>query len=63
MTGMAYKMRLIPQGVYERKDAKEVRKLFRNWCAWWDAVQRLTGELLERMGRVAIMVKDHLEGA
>jgi len=28
--GMAYQMRLVLQGIYERKDAEEVRRLFRN---------------------------------
>jgi hypothetical protein len=29
---MAYEMRLLLQGIYERKDAEEARKLFRHWC-------------------------------
>jgi hypothetical protein len=28
VTGMAYEMRLVLQGIYERKDAGEARKLF-----------------------------------
>ena len=28
MNGTAYKMRLVPQGIYERKEAEEARQLF-----------------------------------
>jgi hypothetical protein len=34
VTGRAYRMRLVLQGSYEREDAEEARKFFRNWCAW-----------------------------
>ncbi len=47
VTGMAYQMRLVLQGIYERKDAEEARKLFRNWCAWVHAMRGQTGVLLE----------------
>jgi transposase len=50
------------QGIYERKDAGEARKLFRNWCAWVQAMRGQTGELLEPMARAARMVEGHLEG-
>jgi transposase len=59
---MAYQMRLVLQGIYERKDAEEARKLFRNWCAWVHAMRGQTGELLEPMARAARMVEGHLEG-
>jgi transposase len=62
VTGMAYEMRLVLQGIYERKDAEEARKLFRNWCAWVQAMRGQTGELLEPMARAARMVEGHLEG-
>jgi transposase len=62
VTGMAYEMRLVLQGIYERKDAGEARKLFRNWCAWVHAMRGQTGELLEPMARAARMVEGHLEG-
>jgi hypothetical protein len=62
VTGMAYKMRRVLRGIYERKDAGEARKLFRNWCAWVQAMRGLTGELLEPMARAARMVEGHLEG-
>jgi transposase len=62
VTGMAYQMRLVLQGIYERKDAGEARKLFRNWCAWVHAMRGQTGELLEPMARAARMVEGHLEG-
>lgn len=62
VTGLAYEMRLVPQGIYERRDAVEARKLFRNWCAWVQAMRGQTGELLEPMARVARMIEGHLEG-
>ena len=62
VTGMAYQMRLVLQGIYERKDAEEARKLFRNWCAWVHTMRGQTGELLEPMARAARMVEGHLEG-
>jgi transposase len=60
--GMAHEMRLVLQGIYERKDAGEPRKLFRNWCAWVHAMRGQTGQLLEPMAQVAPMVEGHLEG-
>jgi transposase len=60
--GMAYEMRLVLQGICERKDLGEARKLFRNWCAWVQAMRGQTGELLEPMARAAGMVEGHLEG-
>ncbi len=62
VTGMAYEMRLVLQGIYERKDVEEARKLFGNWCAWVRAMREQTGELLEPMARVARMIEGHLEG-
>jgi hypothetical protein len=59
---MAYRTRLVLQGIYERKDAEEARKLFRNWCAWVHAMRGQTGELLEPMGRAAQMVEGLLDG-
>jgi hypothetical protein len=56
VTGMAYQMRLVLQGIFERKDAEGFRKLFRNWCAWMHAIREQTGELLEPMDRVARMI-------
>jgi transposase len=61
VTGMAYQMRLVLQGIYEWKDAEEARKLFRNWRAWVHAMRGQTGELLESMARAAWMVEGHLE--
>lgn len=62
VTGMAYQMRLVLQGIYERKDVAEARKLFGNWCAWVHAMRDQTGEMLEPMARVARMIEGHLEG-
>ncbi len=31
VTGMVYQMRLVLQGIYERKNAEEARKLFGNF--------------------------------
>jgi hypothetical protein len=61
VTGMAYELRLVLKGVYERKDVEEARKLFGNWCAWVRAMRDQTGELLEPMARVARMIEGHLE--
>jgi transposase len=62
VTGMAYEMLMVLQGIYERKDAVEAKKLFRKWSAWVHAMRGQTGELLEPMARVARMVEGHLEG-
>ena len=62
VASMAYEMRLVLQGIYERKDAGEARRLLRNWCACVHAVRGQTGELLEPMVRAARMVEGHLEG-
>jgi transposase len=62
VTGMTYQMRLLLQGIYERKDAEEARKLFRNRCDWVHAMRGQSGELLEPMARAARMVEGHLEG-
>ena len=59
---MAYEMRLVLQGIYEREDAGEARKLFRNGCAWVQAMRGQTGELLEPMARAARMLEGHLDG-
>jgi hypothetical protein len=32
-------MRLLPQGIYERKDNVVASKLFGNWCAWVHAMR------------------------
>jgi transposase len=62
VTGMAYEMRLVLQGIYQWKDVGEARKLFGNWCAWVQAMREQTGELLEPMARAARMIEGHLAG-
>ena len=62
VTGMAYEMRLVLQGIYQWKDLGEARKLFGNWCAWVQAMRERTGELLEPMARAARMIEGLLEG-
>jgi transposase len=62
VTGMAYQMRLVLQGIYERKDPEEARKLFRNCCAWVQAMRGQTGELLEPMAQAVRMVDGDLDG-
>ena len=62
VTGMAYEMRLVLQGIYQWKDVGEAKKLFGNWCAWVQAMRERTGELLEPMARAARMIEGHLEG-
>lgn len=62
VAGIAYQMRLEHEGIYEGKDAEEVRKLFRNWCAWVHAMRGQTGELFEPIARANRMVEGVLEG-
>jgi transposase len=62
VTGMAYEMRLVLQGIYQWKDVGEARMLFGNWCAWVQAMRERTGELLEPMARAARMIEGHLAG-
>ena len=62
VTGMAYEMRLVLQGIYQWKDVEVARKLFGNWCAWVKAMREQTGELLEPMARAARMIEGHMEG-
>ncbi len=52
VTGMAYEMRLVLQGIDERKDVEEASKLFGNSCAWVRAVWEQPGELFEPMAHV-----------
>jgi hypothetical protein len=59
---MAYQMRMVLQGIYERKEAEQAGKVFRNWCAWVHAMRGRTGELLEPIDRSSRMVEGHLEG-
>ncbi len=62
VTGMAYQMRLVLQGIYQWKDVEVARKLFGNWCAWVKAMREQTGELLEPMARAARMIERRMEG-
>ena len=62
VTGMAYEMRLVLQGIYQWKDVEVAKKLFGNWCAWVKAMREQTGELLEPMARAARMIEGHREG-
>ena len=62
VTGMAYEMRLVLQGIYQWKDAEVAKKMFGNWCAWVKATREQAGELLEPMARAARMIEGHMEG-
>jgi len=62
VTGMAYEMRLVLQGIYEWKDAGEARKIFGNWCAWVQTMREHVGVLLEPMARAARTIEGHMEG-
>jgi transposase len=62
VSGLAYEMRLVLQGIYESKEANEARQKFQNWCAWVQVMRKETGELLEPMAGAARMVEGHLEG-
>jgi transposase len=57
VTGMAYEMRLVLQGIYQWKDVGDAKKLFGNWCAWVQVMREQTGELLEPMARAARMIE------
>ena len=63
VTGIAYEMKLVLQGICEWKDAEVARKLFGNWCPWVQSLRAKTGELLEPMARAARMIGSHLEGS
>ena len=62
VTGMAYEMRLVLQGILQCKDAGVANKLFRNKGARDHAMRGQTGELLDPMTRAALMVEGNLEG-
>ena len=62
MTGRAYLLRLVLQGIYDWEDDEEARKLLQYWRDWLHAMPRKTGELLEPMVRAARIVEVHLEG-
>ena len=51
--GMAYEMRLVFEGIYERQDVGGARKQFGNGCASVRATREQTGELLEPMASIA----------
>lgn len=57
----AYETRLVLRGIYESEDAGEDRRLFRNWCAWVQAMRGRTGELLEPVARATRMVEVRLQ--
>ena len=61
VTGMAYQMRLVLQGIYQSQDAEEAWEFFGNWWAWVRAMQEQTMELLEPMASIPRMVEGHLE--
>jgi hypothetical protein len=61
VTAMTYETRLVPQDIYEWKDAEETRNLFRNWYVWLHAMRGQTVEPLEPMARAARMIGGHLE--
>jgi hypothetical protein len=62
MTGMAYEIRLVLQGICQWKDVGEARKLFGKWCARVQAMRERTGELLEPMASAVRMIEGHVEG-
>ncbi len=60
VTGMAYEIRLVLQGIYGSQDSGEPKKLFRNRWAWVHAMRGQTGELLETIVGFARMIDCHL---
>ncbi len=57
MTGMADQMRLVLQGIYERKVIGFARILLGNWCEWLRGMRKLIGLLLGSMVRGARTIK------
>lgn len=62
MTGLAYQMRLVFQGIYRLGSAKLAREKFESWCEWVDQAGSQAGQVLEPMMKVARMVREHLKG-
>ena len=62
MSGLAYEMRLVLQGIYQWKDVEVAKELFGNWCAWVKAMREQAGELPELMARAARMIEGHMGG-
>ena len=58
---MAHQMRLVLQGIFERKSLEEARMMFGQRCCWVHAMREQTEELLEPMAQVARMIERHLE--
>ena len=59
---MAYKMRLLLQGIYHPKDVEVPKKMFGNWCAWVKAMREQAGKLLEPLARATRRIGGHMEG-
>ena len=60
--GMAYKMSLVLQIIYKRKDASEAKKLFRNWFNWVHAIRGLTTAFMEGLNSLFSAVKRKARG-
>lgn len=62
VSGLAHEIRLVLQGINERKEANEARQKFQNWRARVQVMRKETGELMKPMAQAARMVESHLEG-
>ena len=62
VTGLAYQMRLVFQGIYKLGSAKRAREKFASWCEWVEQAAPQAGKVLEPMRKTAAMVREHLEG-
>ena len=62
VTGLAYQMRLVFQGIYRLGSAKLAREKFQSWCDWVEQAGSQAGQVLEPMRKAAAMVREHLEG-
>lgn len=63
MTATAYQMRLVLQGIYQRRRESAARRRFQEWCQWVRHKAAQPGyELLGPMVRTAAMIEKHLEG-
>jgi hypothetical protein len=62
VTGIDYKIRLVPQDIYDWKDVGGTRKLFRKWRLWVQVKSEQTCELLKPMARAVRMIEGYLDG-
>lgn len=63
LTATAYRMRLVLQGIYQRRQEGTARREFKRWCQWVVRECDKKGrEALQPMRKAAQMIESHLEG-